>query len=132
MPAKINTFGETVAAKVIRIDPIVTEGRVMVELDLLGELPSNARPDLTVEGDVLVKQIDNALYVEQPSHSTSFKSKKIFKLSQDQKTAQLTLLEFGTLSGTQIQILNGAQRGDKLIVSDMTQWDQQLTVQLQD
>jgi multidrug resistance efflux pump len=132
MSATVDTFGETVDAQVTRIDPVVTDGRVMVELDLVGELPRNARPDLTVEGNILVKKITNALYVEQPSNSTRFKAKKIFKLSNNQKTAQLTLLEFGTVSGTQIQVVKGALRGDNLIVSDMSQWDQQSTIQLQD
>jgi hypothetical protein len=132
MPARVNTFGETVEAKVIRIDPIVTEGRVMVELDLTGTLPSNARPDLTVEGHVLIKEIANALYVEQPSNTNSFTNKNIFKISKNQTSAKLTSLEFGTISGTYIQVVSGAQRDDKLIVSDMTQWDQQSNIQLQD
>ncbi len=122
MSATISTFGAKIMAKVLRIDPVVTDGRVIIELDLLGELPANARPDLTVEGQIQVKQINNALYVEQPQDAYSFNSKDIFKLSLDEKSALLTAVEFGTLSGNTIEIINGAQAGEKIIISDMTQW----------
>ncbi|WP_286266763.1 efflux RND transporter periplasmic adaptor subunit [Thalassotalea atypica] len=132
MLATVNTFGETVDAKVIRIESIVTDGRVMIELDLLGKLPANARPDLTVEGQILVKQIADTLYVEQPSNTQPYTTKNIFVAANNQKTAQLTSLEFGTVSGSQIQVVKGVQRGDKVIVSDMTQWRQQSTIELID
>ena len=131
MNAVVSTFGNVIDAKVLRIDPIVTEGRVMIELDLTGDLPANARPDLTVEGQILVKEIQNTLFIQQPSNSSSFQTKNIFKLTDDTKTAQLTSIEFGTLSGNQIEVINGAQVGDKLIVSDMTQWISAQSVQIQ-
>lgn len=130
MSAVIKTSNKDIQAQVIRIDPIVTEGRVMVELDLLGDLPANARPDLSVEGYVQVQQITNALYVEQPTDSFEFKNKDIFKISADGKTALLTTIEFGTLSGNQIEIVKGVQRGDKIIVSDMSQWNTASKIQL--
>ena len=122
MSASIQTSGKTITATVLRIDPVVTDGRVMIELDLTGELPANARPDLTVEGKIHVKKISNALYVEQPNNVYDFKEKNIYRLSSEMQSAQLTLIKFGTLSGNQIEVLSGAQRGDKLIVSDMSQW----------
>ncbi|KGJ89188.1 efflux RND transporter periplasmic adaptor subunit [Colwellia psychrerythraea] len=122
MSASIQTSGKNISAKVIRIDPVVTDGRVMIELDLTGELPANARPDLTVEGKVHVKEINNSLYVEQPNNVYDFKEKNIYRLSSDEQSAQLTAIKFGTLSGNQIEVISGAQRGDKIIVSDMSQW----------
>ncbi|MBU2892211.1 HlyD family efflux transporter periplasmic adaptor subunit [Colwellia sp. D2M02] len=128
MEASIQTSGHSIAAKVIRIDPVITEGRVMVELDLIGELPANARPDLTVEGKVHVKNISNALYVEQPSHVYGFTEKNIYVLSHatsdSQLTAQLTTLEFGTLSGNKVEIVKGVKRGDNIIISDISQWSE--------
>jgi len=132
MAATINTFGTTVAAKVIRIDPIVTEGRVMIELDLLGDLPANARPDLTVEGQIHVRKIDNTLVVEQPSETYGFASKNIFKVSAQGDSALLTQIEFGTLSGNRIEVIKGAEPGDKLIISDMTKWYTSQTLLLED
>jgi HlyD family secretion protein len=124
MDASIQTTGNEIAARVVRIDPVVTEGRVMVELDLLGELPTNARPDLTVEGDIKVKEIPNVLFVEPPMDVAGFQAKHLFRLNGDQSSAMLTQIEFGTLSGNLITVLEGAGEGDRLILSDMSQWRQ--------
>jgi len=124
MPATISTFGAKITAQVLRIDPVVTDGRVMIELDLLGNLPRNARPDLTVEGQIQVKTIENTLYVDQPQDAYGFKNKDIFKVTPNNKSALLTAIEFGTLSGNTIEVINGAQVGEKIIISDMTQWQE--------
>lgn len=122
MAGSIETSGKSISAKVIRIDPVVSDGRVLIELDLTGTLPTNARPDLTVEGKVHVKEIIKALYVEQPNNAHSFKEKSIYRLTKDNQSAELTTIKFGTLSGNQIEVLSGVQLGDQLIVSDMSQW----------
>jgi len=122
MPASVQTSGKSITATVERIDPVVTDGRVMIELDLTGKLPSNARPDLTVEGKIHVKEIHNALYVEQPNNVYDFKEKTLYQLSPDGLTAQLTLIKFGTLSGNQIEVIGGIKNGEKIIVSDMSHW----------
>jgi len=122
MSGTIQTSGKNISATVLRIDPVVTDGRVMIELDLTGKLPTNARPDLTVEGKIHVKEITNSLYVEQPNNVYDFKEKTLYRLSPDGQSAQLTLIKFGTLSGNQIEVISGIQHGDKIIVSDMTQW----------
>lgn len=121
MAASVMTSDKTIRAKVLRIDPVITDGRVMVELDLTGPLPANARPELTVEGKVHVKEINNALYVEQPNNVYNFKEKDIYRMSRDAQSAQLTTIKFGTLSDNQIEVISGAVLGDKLIVSDMSQ-----------
>lgn len=122
MAASVMTSDKTITAKVLRIDPVITDGRVMVELDLTGPLPANARPELTVEGKVHVKEINNALYVEQPNNVYNFKEKDIYRMSRDAQSAQLTTIKFGTLSDNQIEVISGAVLGDKLIVSDMSQY----------
>jgi len=122
MSATIQTSGKNISATVLRIEPVVTDGRVMIELDLTGKLPANARPDLTVEGKIHVKEIHNALYIEQPNNVYGFKEKSLYRLSPDGQSAQLTLIKFGTLSGNQIEIISGIGHGEKIIVSDMSQW----------
>jgi hypothetical protein len=122
MSATIQTSGKNISATVLRIEPVVTDGRVMIELDLTGKLPANARPDLTVEGKIHVKEIHNALYIEQPNNVYDFKEKLLYRLSPDGQSAQLTLIKFGTLSGNQIEIISGIGHDEKIIISDMSQW----------
>ena len=132
MKGKIKTFGSDISAEVIRIDPVVTDGRVIVELDLQGALPANARPDLTVEGQINIKEIKNTLVIAQPSDIQGFDNKKVFKISADGSSAQLTSIEFGTLSDNKIEVISGAKLGDNLIISDMSQWLSSPSIQLDD
>ncbi|WP_410965527.1 hypothetical protein, partial [Salmonella sp. ZJHZ19_0069] len=70
-----------VLAKVTRIDPIVSDGRVMIELDLTGPLPANARPDLSIEGYVISHVIPNALTIKLPQKAKAHSKAMLFKLN---------------------------------------------------
>ena len=118
----ILTQGAEVAGQVIRLDPIVTDGRVIVEVDLTGELPANARPDLTVEGRIQVAYLENVLILEAPTNIAAFSSRQVFKLHPDQNFAQESQMKFGNLSGGQVEVLDGAAEGEQVVISDTSQW----------
>ena len=118
----ILTQGAEVAGQVIRLDPIVTDGRVIVEVDLTGKLPANARPDLTVEGRIQVAYLENVLILEAPTNIAAFSSRQVFKLHPDQNFAQESQMKFGNLSGGQVEVLDGAAEGEQVVISDTSQW----------
>lgn len=134
MPAKVNTFsaGESseVLAKVTRIDPIVSDGRVMIELDLTGPLPANARPDLSIEGYVISHVIPNALTIKLPQKAKAHSKAMLFKLNPTTHLAHPTQIEFGTLSDNKIQLLSGAKVGEQLIISDLSKWQHLATIKI--
>lgn len=132
MTGIVNTFGSEIGAKVTRIDPVVTDGRVIVEMDLLGNLPANARPDLTVEGEIHIKQLNNALVLEQPNEVYGYTTKKLFKVSAQGDSAMLTAIEFGTLSGNKVEVISGVNVGDQVVISDTSQWLSSQSIQLDD
>ncbi|NMR24645.1 HlyD family efflux transporter periplasmic adaptor subunit [Pseudoalteromonas sp. NEC-BIFX-2020_015] len=135
MPAKVNTFsaGESseVLAKVTRIDPIVSDGRVMIELDLTGTLPANARPDLSIEGYVISHIIPNALTINLPIKAQANSNAMLFKLNPTTHLARPTKIEFGTLSDNKIQLLSGAKVGEQLIISDLSKWQHLATIKIE-
>ena len=49
-----------------RIDPAVVNGTVTVDVRLEGELPSGARPDLSVDGSIEIERLNDVLYVGRP------------------------------------------------------------------
>ena len=116
--ADVDTFGGRATGEVIRIDPVVEDGRILVEVALNGELPANARPELTVDGKVLVDTLVDALYIEQPAKVEADARATLFKLSTDGRSAAPTPLQFGSLAGRFIQIRDGARAGDAFIISD--------------
>lgn len=134
MPARVNTFSagksSEVIATVSRIDPIVTDGRVMIELDLTGSLPANARPDLSIEGYVISHVIPNALTINLPSKAQADTNATLFKLNPTTHLAHPTQIEFGTLSDNKIQLLSGAKVGEQLIISDLSKWQHLATIKI--
>lgn len=135
MAAKVNTFSQAdhgeVDAKVTRIDPIVTDGRVIIELDLQGTLPANARPDLSIEGYVVSNIIPDALTINVPQKAQAHSEATLFKLNPNTQLATPTNIEFGTLSDNQIQLLSGATVGEQLIISDLSKWQHLATIKIE-
>ncbi|MDP5212217.1 HlyD family efflux transporter periplasmic adaptor subunit [Pseudoalteromonas tunicata] len=131
MAAKVNTFSAEVDAIVTRIDPIVTEGRVMIELALQGALPANARPDLSIEGYVISQVIPNALVISLPQGVKAYSKNTLFKLNTNTHLAHPQPIEFGTLSDNKIQLLQGAAVGEQLIISDLSKWQHLATIKIE-
>ncbi|KZN33679.1 efflux RND transporter periplasmic adaptor subunit [Pseudoalteromonas luteoviolacea] len=116
----INTFSGEVSAKVNRIDPVVREGRILVELELTGELPDNARPALSIEGKVITEKRTSALSIQKPSYVSEQSSTAMYVLNQDTNQLVKTQLEFGKLAGNAIEIRSGAKAGEQIVISDMS------------
>lgn len=120
MAGTINTYGGEAKGKVTRIDPIIVDGRVMVELELEGQLPKNARPDLSVEGAIHTGVLQDVLYITQPQQASPNKAFSIFALQQDSLAAVKQEVAFGQRSNNKIQIVTGLTAGQKVIISDLS------------
>ena len=46
--------------------PNVENNSVAVDVQLIGELPKGARPDLTVEGRIELENLEDVIYVGRP------------------------------------------------------------------
>src|SRR5439155_1821750 len=53
--ASIDTRVGIIPGRVIRMDPAATEGTVTIDVQLDGELPKGARPDLSVDGTIEIE-----------------------------------------------------------------------------
>ncbi|HYP08103.1 MAG TPA: efflux RND transporter periplasmic adaptor subunit, partial [Bryobacteraceae bacterium] len=63
---QIDTRNGIIPGRVSRIDPAVVNGTVTVDVRLEGELPSGARPDLSVDGSVEIERLSDVMYVGRP------------------------------------------------------------------
>lgn len=122
-PAAIDTRNGIIAGKVIRIDPAVQQGTVTVDVALEGELPKGARPDLSVDGTVELENLSNVLFVGRPVHGQSNSVIGIFKLEAGTKEAVRIQVKLGRSSVNTIEILEGLQEGEQVILSDTSAWD---------
>jgi HlyD family secretion protein len=122
-PAEIDTHNGVIDGKVTRIDPAVLNGTVTVDVELAGALPQGARPDLSVDGTIDLERMRDVLYVGRPAFGNENSTISLFKLSPDGKTAVRVPVKVGRASVNSIQVIEGLQAGDTVILSDMSRWD---------
>ena len=128
--ASVDTHNGIIPGHVTRIDPAVVNGTVTVDVGLDGPLPAGARPDLSVEGTVEIERLADVLYVERPVHGEANSTVGLFKLTDDGKEASRVQVQLGRSSVNTVEILKGLQVGDKVILSDMSAWDNYDRVEL--
>ena len=122
-PAEIDTHNGVIEGKVMRIDPGVLNGTVTVDVELAGALPLGARPDLSVDGTIDLDRMTDVLFVGRPAFGNENSTISLFKLGADGKTAVRVPVKVGRASVNSIQVLEGLQSGDTVILSDMSRWD---------
>ena len=120
----IDTRGGKITGKVQRINPLVKQGMISIEVSLTGELPSNARPDLNVDGVISIGTLTQAMYIKKPVSASTGMKTQLFKVNESQEQAEKIAITYGQESGEFIQILSGALEHDTFILSDMSRWNE--------
>jgi hypothetical protein len=121
--ATIDTRNGLIAGRVMRIDPVSQNATVTVEVALEGALPQGARTDLSVDGVIELERLTDVLYVARPAYGQPETTVGLFKVSADGKTAERISVKLGRASVSTIEVQQGLQAGDSVIVSDMTRFD---------
>jgi HlyD family secretion protein len=121
--AEVDTRNGKVKGHVSRMDPASAGGTVGVDIILEGALPSGARPDLSVDGEITLERLDSVIYVGRPAFGQENSTVGLFKLNADGEATR-TNVKLGRSSVSQIEIIEGLQPGDQVILSDMSAQDQ--------
>lgn len=119
----VDTRNGIIPGRVMRIDPAVQNGTVTVDVALEGELPAGARPDLSVDGTIEVERLSDVLYVGRPAYGQAESTVGLFKLDLDGKSAIRIPVRLGRSSVSTIEVVDGLQPGDVVILSDMSALD---------
>ena len=130
--ALIDTRTDTIMGQVTRIDPAVRNGTVTIDVNLPDELPPSARPDLSVDGNVIIDRLDDVVYVGRPTFGQANQRVSIFKLVEGGQYAERVQIQLGASSVNEIEVAEGLQPGEVVILSDMSQWDGYDRVRLRD
>jgi HlyD family secretion protein len=129
--ATIDTRNGVIPGRVVRIDPASQGGTVGVDVTLEGDLPPGARPDLSVDGTVIIDRMDETLYVGRPSIGNANQTVGLFRIAPDGRSAERVSVRFGRSSVNSIEIMQGLRAGEAVILSDMSAWDAFERVRLQ-
>ncbi len=126
---EIDTRRSKINGIVSRIDPAVVNGTVTIDVELPKDLPSEARPDLRVNGIVEIKRLENVLLLDKPAHWQDRKNVFLFKLTGDSQATR-TKVAIGDSSTNTIQLLSGLVKGEKVIMSDTSHFQKYPTLTL--
>ncbi|HEV2915189.1 MAG TPA: efflux RND transporter periplasmic adaptor subunit [Pyrinomonadaceae bacterium] len=121
--AAIDTRNGIIPGHVMRIDPAAVQGTVTVDVALDGELPQGARPALSVDGTIELERLSDVIYVGRPAFGQSQSTVGMFKLEEGGKSAVRVQVKMGRSSVNTVEILEGLQPGDQVILSDTSAWD---------
>ena len=120
--AEVDTRNGIIPGRVIRMDPASTGGTVGVDIALEGELPPGARPDLSVDGTITLEKLPDVIKVGRPAFGQENSTVMLFKLDQNGE-AHRVQVKLGRTSVNEIEVIEGLQPGDQVILSDMSAHD---------
>jgi HlyD family secretion protein len=119
--AEIDTRNGIIPGRVTRKDPSVVDGTIKVEVQLIGDLPKNAVPSMSVDGTIELFRLPSVLKMQRPAFGQENSKVKLFRMEPDDQHAVAVTVELGQTSVTEVEIRGGLKAGDKVIVSDTSQ-----------
>lgn len=128
--ASIDTRNGFVPGRVMQIAPSAVNGTVAVDVKLLGPLPAGSRADQSVDGTIEEEHLNNVVSIDRPVNGEPNTTIGLFKVDPDGKGAERVNVKLGAASVNQIQVLAGLKVGDRVILSDMSQYDSYQRIRL--
>lgn len=122
LPASIDTRNGVVRGRVIRIDPAVRNASVTVDVTLDGTLPEGARPDLSVDGRIVLGTLANVISIGRPASAVPGGESHLFVMHPGESTAVRTPVRYGAVSSDRAEVVQGIVPGDQVVLSDASQW----------
>jgi HlyD family secretion protein len=130
LSVQVDMHDGVVEGRIGRIDPAVREGRVTVDVDFTRPLSPGARPDLSVDGRIVLARLHDVLSVGRASSATPNGASTLFVLRGDSEIAQRTHVTYGRASSDRIEVRSGLRPGDRVVLSDTAQWNKYQALRL--
>lgn len=121
-PVIIDTQKGRISAHIIRIESVVTNGSVLAEVALDGELTSNARPSLAISAQVFIKHDVNSIFINQTPGFRPRSKQSLFVKDGNDMIVQRDVT-FGELSQQKLMVTAGLSAGDEIVSSDISQYE---------
>jgi multidrug resistance efflux pump len=119
---EIDTRQDKIMGEVKRIDPIVAENTVEIEVSLPKSLPKSARPQQSIDAVITARTLRSIKYIERPVNIAAQSVVNIYRLNDTESLATRTAIEFGAKTGSYIEIKQGANADDRFVISDLSNY----------
>ena len=110
-----------------------TIGAVAIGIILLSAWqsnPSEDRPPTMRQGSAIIRQVfrinspNGGLFVHRPLNAVPDTDSTVFLVEGNGKELRRVPVRYGRLAPPLIQIVSGLSAGDRIVISDMSAWDQ--------
>lgn len=126
----ISADGHVAKGIVRRIDPAVQQGVVVVDVYFTNDILVGARPDLRIDGVIELEHLRNVLKIKRPVFTQEYSTNSLFVLDEDQTMAERRQIEFGRGSVDVIEVLSMLNEGDRVVISDTSQYSDVTQIKL--
>ena len=100
------------------------------EVEFSDALPKDAATGDRLEGLIVTDEMKDVVYFGRPAGARPNSTATIFVLDGTSRARRATV-RYGAMSGPLIQVLDGLVTGDKVIVTDMSNWAEFPSVRLE-
>ena len=119
--ASVDTRQGQIKGSVIRIAPSGQSRTVDIALNASREYGFTASQQ--IDATIDIEKLDNILQIGRPVAAAANSTSSVFKIVKDGTEAVRVNVKFGRSSVSIIEVLDGLKEGDKVIVSDMSPYD---------
>jgi beta-lactamase regulating signal transducer with metallopeptidase domain len=98
----------------------------------LDGVPEAVSVGVEIDVTIDIEKLENVLYVGRPVHATANSTVSLFKIVNEGKEAVRVKVKLGRSSVNTIEVLDGLQVGDKVILSDMSSYENADRIRLTD
>lgn len=116
--------GRSYAVEVARVYPQIREGRFAAELLFTKEQPANLRPGQSLDTQLTLGQPAPALLLPAGAFLGDSGGAWAYVLTADGKEAQRRLIRVGRRSNGQVEVVDGLQAGERVVVSSYAPFGQ--------
>ncbi|MDG1752208.1 MAG: HlyD family efflux transporter periplasmic adaptor subunit [Thalassotalea sp.] len=120
---KIDTRQTIIIGTVSRIDPIVEQNTVRIDVSLPKTLPESAKPQQNIDAEIIAKTLINIKYIERPANIQSQSSVYLYQLNEGQNSATKKSIMLGEKTGRYIEVLSSVGKGEQFIISDLSNYN---------
>jgi HlyD family secretion protein len=123
LPVRLELGRDVLTGKVSRIDPTVRDRLVTVDVALESADHAQLRPDLSVIARIELQRLDDVLVLDRPvGLRDAYQTIELFRLDSDGDRARRVSVEVGGASTRQVEVVNGLDSGDVVVLADLSEW----------
>jgi multidrug efflux pump subunit AcrA (membrane-fusion protein) len=121
--AVVDVRTDRVDGTVTRVEPRVEENTVLVEIALSGDLPEGTIAEQSVDAQITTDTLEKTHFIRRPANVRPDTEVVLYRFDPDSSSAQKITLSLGKESGRYIEIVDGAEEGERIIISDMSNYE---------